>query len=407
MRLNRLLSDYAHDPQGLQKFVGLIAGGGAIVIALFNIDTEMVAFRHNVSRALLHPAVAALFLFGVIGIATGFWKSRIAQLAHVVSFLATAFLAQSEAHPGDLTSALFLIFALVLIVEYGLGPVGVIVWCAVAVIGYPYVMVLGYEQQSKSIFVQTVVELLGVAVFVALYGSIFLKHWLRYREDADLLESRVRERTAELEKSLAERAVMLQEIHHRVKNNLQIVASLLQLEANKLTDERSRQPMEASIQRIHAMALVHQTLYGTTPLESIELGQYIERLVDAIQGVSRAAVHFTFEISGPIVVGLDSAISLGLLLNELLTNSIKHAFPTGGPGNVSVQVNSKDHLQIVVADDGIGIGEGLRLDQTSSLGLTIVTALTQQLRGKISLERLAGTRWTITLPLEHVLKVDY
>lgn len=72
MRLNRLLSDYAHDPQGLQKFVGLIAGGGAIVIALFNIDTEMVAFRHNVSRALLHPAVAALFLFGVIGIATGF-----------------------------------------------------------------------------------------------------------------------------------------------------------------------------------------------------------------------------------------------------------------------------------------------------------------------------------------------
>jgi two-component sensor histidine kinase len=225
---------------------------------------------------------------------------------------------------------------------------------------------------------------------------VILRHELRHREDTALLESRVKERTAELERILAEKSVMLQEIHHRVKNNLQIIASILRLEADRDESDLSRASTEKSIQRIYSMALVHETLYQTDQLENVDLVQYVDRLINEIKAAS--PIEFALEAVGPIYVGLDFAVPLGLLLNELLTNAQKHAFPGGSTGRVDIRIDSEEGLRLSVADNGVGIAEDIRLEGAKTLGLNLVNVLAQQLNGAIALDRSSGTVWTITFP---------
>jgi two-component sensor histidine kinase len=231
---------------------------------------------------------------------------------------------------------------------------------------------------------------------IVLFGSVLLKHQLRHREDTALLESRVKERTAELERALAERSVMLQEIHHRVKNNLQIIASILKLEAEGDESETARASREKSVQRIHAMALVHETLYQTDQLENVDLAQYADRIIDEIRAAS--PIEFALAAEGPIYVGLDFAVPFGLLLNELLTNAQQHAFPGGFTGRVDIRIESEDGLLLSVADNGLGMSEDIRLEGAKTLGLNLVNVLAQQLCGEIVLDRTMGTKWTITFP---------
>jgi len=229
-----------------------------------------------------------------------------------------------------------------------------------------------------------------------LFGGVLLKHELRHRQDVALLETRVKERTADLEQALAERLVMLQEIHHRVKNNLQIIISMLRLEADRQSDAAARGSIETSIQRIYAMALVHETLYITDQLESIDLVKYADGLLELARASS--SIEFKLEAEGPIFVPLDFAVPFGLLLNELISNSEKHAFPPGFKGEVDIRIESTDGLLLSIADNGVGISESIRLEGTKTLGLSLVNVLVQQLRGAVTLDRKSGTRWTIRFP---------
>ncbi len=215
------------------------------------------------------------------------------------------------------------------------------------------------------------------------------------------LETRVAERTRELNTLLAEKELLLKEIHHRVKNNLQIVASLLHTQARHISDPKTLAMLEESQNRVKAMALVHERLYKSDDISSIEIADYVKFMGTSLlqfYGTGAARVKFEVEMPG-IRFDINRAIPLGLLINELLSNALKHAFPAGRKGTITVTGAKKDgKIWIVVQDDGAGIPESFDWKNTSSLGLRLVNSLADQLFGTIDLDRSSGTKFTLTVP---------
>jgi len=198
----------------------------------------------------------------------------------------------------------------------------------------------------------------------------------------------------ELVRSLSEKELMLKEIHHRVKNNLQIVSSLLRLQAEKITDKSAIEHFRLSEQRIKSMALIHQQLYKTKDLSRINFREYLYELCSYLMfanATSQRKITFTIEAE-ELYFGIDTALPCGLIINELFTNSIKHAFPNAECGSIIVKFGKEpaDKYLLVIKDNGIG-AVNLDLEKTTSLGMELVNTLTQQLEGEISLHVDNGT----------------
>lgn len=203
----------------------------------------------------------------------------------------------------------------------------------------------------------------------------------------------------ELKKSLGEKELMLKEIHHRVKNNLQIVSSLLRLQSDKVTDSAAVEYLKHSEQRVKSMALIHQQLYKTKDLARINFGDYTKDLCTYLffsYGVSRSRVDFKIDVK-EIFFSIDTALPCGLIINELVTNSIKHGFPGDRRGTVTIGLykdeTGKNHLMI--KDDGKG-SDKLDFENTSTLGMELVRTLTDQLEGEISVNTDNGTEINIS-----------
>jgi PAS domain S-box-containing protein len=205
-----------------------------------------------------------------------------------------------------------------------------------------------------------------------------------------------------LQASLNEKEVLLREIHHRVKNNLQIVSSLLDLQAESLTDPQVRTIFEESQQRIQAMALIHESLYQSDDLAHIDAAQYINRLCARLgQAYAPLTERVAVKVQAEAVwLEVQTAIACGLILQELLSNGFKHAFSDGQSGEIQItlQVTPDQQAILTVRDTGVGFPESLDFRTTDSLGLQLVCLLTEQLAGTISLERREGTVWTLTFP---------
>jgi len=203
----------------------------------------------------------------------------------------------------------------------------------------------------------------------------------------------------QIQKDLEEKKLLLKEIHHRVKNNLQVISSLLGLQSRRLEDLQSITALQTSIKRIHSMALIHEKLYQSQDLASINFKEYIKSLSnDLIMTFSDENKNITinYEVED-IYFGIDTAIPAGLLLNELLTNSIKHAFPAGRKGTISISLSRlKDKsFQLEFKDDGIGFPENVDFDNVESLGLNIIKTLTKQIEGNISFQNKKSTLFKI------------
>jgi two-component sensor histidine kinase len=217
----------------------------------------------------------------------------------------------------------------------------------------------------------------------------------------DITERRQME--AQLRAALHEKEVLLREIHHRVKNNLQVVSSLLDLQAEVAEDPRVRTVFEESQHRIQAMALIHESLYLSDALTHIDAAAYIkslsERLFDATHP-PESRITLTLETQ-PVMLTPQTAIPCGLLLNELLSNALKHAFPDDRRGAIHIALRQKSSGQCIltVRDSGVGFPAETDFRTTESLGLQLVCLLTEQLGGTIALERNGGTVFTITFPL--------
>lgn len=205
----------------------------------------------------------------------------------------------------------------------------------------------------------------------------------------------------QLKKLNLQKEMLIKEVHHRVKNNLMIISSLLNLQSNYLKDEESKEIFKESQNRAKSMALIHERLYRSTDLKNIDFREYITTLAHDlyrtyVNDPSRIGLELNIQ---DVNMDIDVAIPLGLILNELITNSMKHAFPDGQEGKVSISFGKKgDEFVLKVRDDGIGLPPDMDYTKTNSLGMQLVTSLTSQLNGKLELDNTNGTNFIITFP---------
>jgi two-component sensor histidine kinase len=240
------------------------------------------------------------------------------------------------------------------------------------------------------------------------------------RRAHDELEMRVHERTAELARvnqalqaeitervrkeaqikaSLEEKEALLKEIHHRVKNNLQVISSLLNLQSSLVADPQALEVFQESQHRIRSMALVHEKLYQSESLAQIDFAEYVRTLTTYLfNSYGDRAQHITLDIQAEdVFLGIDTAIPCGLILNELVSNALKHAFPNGQEGKIRVEicVGSEQQSTLTVSDNGVGLPESLDLHNTTSLGLQLVNILVRQLDGTMEIHGQGGAEFKI------------
>lgn len=211
------------------------------------------------------------------------------------------------------------------------------------------------------------------------------------------------EKRAELQiqAALQEKEILLREIHHRVKNNLQIISSLLRLQADQIKSHKYARVFKDAGSRIQAMSLIHEGLYQSNNLAAVDLRQYLHNLISNLfhsYGVNPEIIRASIRAEG-IRLNLDEAVLCGLIINELVTNSLKYAFPKGRSGQIDVHFKqTRTYTQLRVSDNGIGLPSNFDFKETQSLGLQLVATLTDQLQGKIELRNKSGTTFIITFP---------
>jgi PAS domain S-box-containing protein len=219
----------------------------------------------------------------------------------------------------------------------------------------------------------------------------------RFNEE---LEMQVAGRTEALNKSLHEKEILIKEVHHRVKNNMQIITSLLNLQSRTIDDPAVLKTIKESQSRIKAMALVHERLYQSGDVSSINLKDYVQflaRELFSFYGVKSQLVRVT--INAPAIdVNIDTAIPLGLMVNELISNAIKYAFPENRKGEIVIEIaKDKKTISLVVRDNGVGIPADFDWHNAKSLGIRLVNSLVEQLQGTIEMDRSAGTVFNIVV----------
>ena len=189
-----------------------------------------------------------------------------------------------------------------------------------------------------------------------------------------------------IKESLVEKEMMLKEIHHRVKNNLQIISSLLNLQSGNVSDDKDLELFIESRDRVRSMAMIHEKLYQSENLSKINFKDYLENLTQQLlmSYDLTGKVNLNFDCDD-VFMGIETAVPCGLLVNELITNSMKHAFPDELSGNINITLKEYDDYELIISDDGIGLPKDINIDESNSLGLQIINNLINQIDGTIKL----------------------
>jgi two-component system, sensor histidine kinase PdtaS len=201
---------------------------------------------------------------------------------------------------------------------------------------------------------------------------------------------------------LEQQQMLLHEVNHRVKNSLQLVSSLLRLQARRIPDAAARRQLEDATTRISTIAHIHQRLYRDQDVKKINFGAFLSELCADLQG---SAVHCSLEVSSPnFPVTTDRAIPLALVVNELVTNAFKYAYPAEGAGgrvSVTVDLHGDEEIAITVKDDGVGLPDGFSVAGGTNLGMILIGSLLTQLSGQIEIRHDGpGTCFLVTVPVE-------
>jgi len=227
------------------------------------------------------------------------------------------------------------------------------------------------------------------------FAGITLMKWELERK-----EKKRQEAEDYLKKSLEEKDVLLREVHHRVKNNMQIISSILSMQSRNIDDPRLKDILQESQNRIRSMALIHENLYNHKSLANIMFSTYVKSLCGNIARTyanQQASVQFDYQIEDAYLP-MDIAIPCGLIINELISNSFKYAFVNNSKGVISIHfknIQNGDYM-LTIADDGIGIPDEVNILKTKSLGMKILHKLVQQIEGDLQNDFSDGTKFTIT-----------
>lgn len=227
------------------------------------------------------------------------------------------------------------------------------------------------------------------------FAGITLMKWELERK-----EKKRQEAEEYLKKSLAEKDVLLREVHHRVKNNMQIISSILSMQSRNIEDQRLKEVLKESQNRIHSMALIHENLYNHKSLANIMFSSYVKSLCGNIARTyanQQANVQFDYQIDDAYLP-MDIAIPCGLIINELISNSFKYAFVNKPNGVISIHFNDlqDENFLLKVSDDGVGIPSDVNILKTKSLGMKIVHKLVQQIDGELQSDFSQGTEFSFT-----------
>ncbi|MCF0073048.1 ATP-binding protein [Dyadobacter sp. CY261] len=242
--------------------------------------------------------------------------------------------------------------------------------------------------------------LLGSLIYLFIRFRVKQLAWEKKR-----LEETVNERTMQLKQSLSEQTalllekdVLMKEIHHRVKNNLQVISGLLELQGKSLSDEAAREALQEGRNRVRSIALIHQNLYQFENLSSINLKRFVNDLARQVQSVFQKEKNVSLAIEVPdLHLDIDSAVPLGLILNELLSNSFKYAFSNVPEGEIAVTIEtaSEGRFRLIYSDNGPGLPELFDPGKAKTLGLQLVNDLSRQIGGTVHYETVNGAMFTI------------
>jgi len=217
-----------------------------------------------------------------------------------------------------------------------------------------------------------------------------------------VLRNQVDSKTSKIQQSLKEKEILLQEIHHRVKNSLAIVSGLIELQLDNTDSNEAKRVLQDSQTRIRSMALIHEKLYQTKSLSDITLNTYIKELVEAIHSTFteyNEAVDLKFDMD-EIEMDVDRVIPCGLLINELVVNAFKHAFKKDSKGILEVKLLSENgSIELSIADNGPGLPEGFDLGSESNLGSLLIDTFAKQLNAEINIKNAGvGSKFSFTFP---------
>ncbi|MBU0543953.1 MAG: hypothetical protein KKH97_01265, partial [Proteobacteria bacterium] len=220
----------------------------------------------------------------------------------------------------------------------------------------------------------------------------------------DITERKLAE--AKILASLREKDILISEIHHRVKNNLQVMSGLLKLQERASKNPEAIEDFRESQDRIRAMAMVHEKLHNSKDFSKIDLAGYMRSLSQELfisHNIHPGKIDLTIEIKGDIVLDVSKAIPCALVMNELISNALKHAFPGDGPGKLQIIIRETESnkIEIFVRDNGVGMPEDVDIDEPKSVGLYLVNGLVKnQIHGQIEVKRDNGTEFRITFPYD-------
>lgn len=249
-----------------------------------------------------------------------------------------------------------------------------------------------------------VIGFILLAVIILILGWVIIQRRKRAHQLADK-NQRIEQQNKIIEESLAEKEILIKEIHHRVKNNLQLISGILELQAVKFDDNNVREMLREGQSRVRSMALIHQQLYQRENLGAIDFQDYVVKLANDIvvafndEGckidIHIKVDHFSFDVN--------TVVPLGLIINELITNTIKHAFKGRGSGNIhiDIQQDGEEFYKLTIRDDGLGLPPDFDPDKSSSLGLRLVKGLSRQLGGDYRFENCDGSKFIIRFKDNH------
>lgn len=388
----------------LQLHVAFGFGSASLLIALVNYVQNIVAEGLQPVEAFLGSDVSLVAGVAVLTAITGVKDSVTLRRIQVGAFLLVGLIAAADASPGNLTSALFLLVGVGLYWAYGYSQKYLSWKLTPLLLAYVSLLTWSFSRNGDAPVFHTINNLILIAVFGYIAHLIWKLFQLRERRYQQVLEQQVDERTKELSEALHDRGVLVKEIHHRVKNNLQLISSFLSLATNASTSNDVRTVLTESTTRVKAIALVHERLYQSDAYAAVGLNGYLQELGRELRQVLSTDIRMSTELPDSLSVSIDVAVPFGLTLNELISNVIEHGQPTSGSAKqIGVDVGLiEDRISADVYVSGQGLPENIHGEDSQSLGLSIVHSLIDQLRGTIELHTSEdGTRWHIEFPRAH------